>query len=117
MTMGSGTDIRRFVEDRFRWDPDVDASDITVSVKGGAVTLAGFAASFNDELEAEAAAKRAAGVVGLANDIAVQLPNFDLQPNPAVSANGIQVVVDEGWVTVEATGGGVVLNGWFLDRT
>jgi hypothetical protein len=114
MTMGSGTDIRRFVEDRFRWDPDVDASDITVSVKGGAVTLAGFAASVDDKFEVEAAAKRAGGV-GLANDIAVRLPNVDLRPNPAVSVGCIQVV-EEGLVTVEATGGEVVLNGWFLDR-
>jgi hypothetical protein len=116
MTMGSDTDIRRFVEDGFQWGPDVDASDIAVSVKGGAVTLAGFAASFNDKFEAEGAAKRAAGVVGLANDIAVRLPNVDLRQNPAASADGIQVIVKEGWVTVEATGE-VVLNGWFLDRT
>jgi len=117
MTMGSDTDIRRFGEDGFRWDPDVDASDIAASVKGGAVKLAGFSASFNDKFEAEAAAKRVAGVVGLANDIAVRLPNVALRPNPAVSAEDIQVVVEEGWVTVEATGGEVVLNGWFLDRT
>jgi bacterioferritin-associated ferredoxin len=68
MTMGSETDIRRFVEDGFQWGPDVDASDIAVSVKGGAVTLAGFAASVDDKFEVEAAAKRAGGV-GLANDI------------------------------------------------
>jgi hypothetical protein len=114
--MASETDIRRIVEDGFRWDSDVDASDIAVSVMGGAVTLIGFVASFNDELEGEAAATRAAGVVGPANNIAVRLPNVDSRPNPAVSAGRIQVVVEEGWVTVEATGE-VVLNGWFLDRT
>jgi hypothetical protein len=114
MTMSSDTDIRRFVEEAFRWDPDIDASDIAVSMKGGAVTLAGFAASVDDKFEVEAAAKRAGGV-GLANDIAVRFPNVDLRPNPVACADGIQVIVEEGWVTVEATGE-VVLNGWFLDR-
>src|SRR5207302_629570 len=93
MTMASDTDIRRFVEDELRWDPDIDASDIAISVRGCAVTLDGFAESFNDELEAEAAAKCATGVVVLANDIGVRLRNIALRPKPAVSADGIQVVV------------------------
>src|SRR5205823_5142099 len=116
MTMASDTDIRRFVEDELRWDPDVDVRDTAVSVRGCAVTLGGFAESFNDELEAEAASKCATGVVGLANDLGVRLRNIALRPKPAVSADGIQVVVEEGWVMVAATGGEVVLNGWFLDR-
>jgi len=34
--------IERDVRDELKWDPDLDASDIAVSVKGGVVTLAGF---------------------------------------------------------------------------
>ncbi len=72
--MRSDSDIKRDVEDELRWDPDIDSTDIAVTVKNGVVTLAGFTRSYSNKLEAEAAAKRVAGVVGLANDIEVRLP-------------------------------------------
>jgi len=56
--MRSDTDIKRDVEDELRWDPDIDSTDIAVTVKSGVVTLAGFTRSYSDKLEAEAAAKR-----------------------------------------------------------
>src|SRR5579875_726284 len=67
--MRSDIDIKRDVEDELRWNPDLDATDIAVTVRDGVVTLAGYTRSYNDKLEAEAAAKRVAGVVGVANDI------------------------------------------------
>ena len=54
--MRSDTDVKRDVEDELRWDPDLDATDIAVTVKSGVVTLAGFTRSYSDKLEAEAAA-------------------------------------------------------------
>src|SRR6201997_5913177 len=75
--MRSDSDIKRDVEDELRWDPDIDATDIAVAVKSGVVTLAGFTRSYSDKLEAEVAAKRVAGVVGLANDIEGRLPSID----------------------------------------
>jgi hypothetical protein len=51
-----------------------------------------------------------------ADDIEVQSPGIDPRPDPAISANGIRMVVDDGWVAVEATGDEVVLNGWLLER-
>ena len=39
--MRSDSDIKRDVEDELRWDPDVDSTDIAVTVKNGVVTLAG----------------------------------------------------------------------------
>jgi osmotically-inducible protein OsmY len=44
--MQSDSDIRRDVEDELRWDPEIDATDIAVSVKNGVVTLAGFVRSY-----------------------------------------------------------------------
>jgi osmotically-inducible protein OsmY len=35
--MRSDSDIRRDVEDELRWDPDIDAIDIAVSVSNGVV--------------------------------------------------------------------------------
>jgi hypothetical protein len=56
------------------WDPDIDSRDIGVAVKNAVVTLTGFVKSYSEKFEAEAAAKRVAGVVGLANDLEVRLP-------------------------------------------
>ena len=80
--MRSDTDIKRDVEDELRWDPDLDATDIAVTVKSGVVTLAGFTRSYSDKLEAEAAAKRVAGVLGVANDIEVRFRASTSGPIP-----------------------------------
>jgi osmotically-inducible protein OsmY len=113
--MKSDSEIERDVRDELKWDPDLDASDIAVSVKDGVVTLAGFTKSYTDRLEAELAAKRVAGVRAVANDIEVRLPAIDQRPDPdiardAVSAlkaelpishDRIKVIVKDGWVTLE----------------
>jgi osmotically-inducible protein OsmY len=115
MVMRSDSEIERDVREELKWDPDLDATDIAVSVKSGVVTLAGFVRSYTDKFEAEAAAKRVAGVVGVANDIEVRLPSVDERPDPEIardavaaiksqlpiSSEHIKVVVKNGWVTLE----------------
>jgi osmotically-inducible protein OsmY len=46
--MRSDSDIERDVKDELQWDPDLDATDIAVSVKSGVVTLAGYVKSYSD---------------------------------------------------------------------
>jgi osmotically-inducible protein OsmY len=113
--MRSDSDIERDVKDELQWDPDLDAPDIAVSVKSGVVTLAGYVKSYSDKYEAEAAAKRVAGVSGVANDLEVRLPSVDQRPDPdiardavaavkahlPISWENIKVVVQNGWVTLE----------------
>jgi len=113
--MRSDSDIKRDVEDELRWDPSIDATDIAVAVKNGVVTLTGFVRNYMDKFHAEAAAKRVAGVAGLANDIEVGLSRADQRPDPEIardavaaiksrlplSSEHIKVVVDKGWVTLE----------------
>jgi osmotically-inducible protein OsmY len=113
--MRSDTEIKRDVEEELRWDPDIDATDIGVAVKNGVVTLSGFVRSYIQKFEAEDAAKRVSGVVGVANDIEVRLPGTDARPDPeiardAISAiktqlpwswESIKVIVKNGWVTLE----------------
>jgi osmotically-inducible protein OsmY len=70
--MRANQDIRRDVERQLEWEPSIDAGEIGVAVKDGIVTLSGFAHSFLENFDAERAAKRVTGVVGLANDIEVQ---------------------------------------------
>jgi osmotically-inducible protein OsmY len=113
--MKTDSAIELDVKDELNWHPDLDATDISVSVKKGVVTLTGFVKSFVDKYEAEAAAKRVAGVVAVANDIEVRLPNLDERPDPEIareaaeaiksqlpiSAEKIKVVVKNGWITLE----------------
>src|SRR3982075_3022961 len=117
--MKSDSEIERDVRDELKWDPDLDADDVAVSVKNGVVTLAGFTHSYADRLEAEAAAKRVAGVHAVANDIEVRLPAIDQRPDPdiardavaalkselPISHDRIKVIVKDGWDTLEGAAG------------
>jgi osmotically-inducible protein OsmY len=113
--MRSDEEIERDVREELKWDPDLDAEDIAVSVKNGVVTLVGFTRSYTDRLEAEIAAKRVAGVHAVANDIEVRLPAIDQRPDPdiardavaalkselPISHDRIKVIVKDGWLTLE----------------
>jgi osmotically-inducible protein OsmY len=113
--MRSDSDIRRDVEDELRWDPDIDDTDIAVNVNNGIVTLTGFVRSYVQKYQAETAAKRVAGAVGVVNDIEVRLPDIDERPDPEIvrdaiarikselpySWDGIRVIARNGWLTLE----------------
>jgi osmotically-inducible protein OsmY len=113
--MRADSDIRRDVEDELRWDPDIDATDVAVSVNNGVVTLTGFVRSYMRKYQAEADAKRVAGVAAVANDLEVRLPNIDERPDPEIARDAIErikselpyawdktrVVVKNGWLTLE----------------
>ncbi len=113
--MRSDSDIEQDVKEELKWDPDIDATDIAVSVNRGVVTLAGFVKSFVDKYSAEAAAKRVSGVAAVANDLEVRLPRIDERPDPEIardavtalksqlpiSSERIQVIVKSGWITLE----------------
>jgi osmotically-inducible protein OsmY len=115
MSTRSDSEIERDVKEELQWDPDLDAIDIAVSVKKGVVTLTGFVKSYADKYEAEAAAKRVAGVVAVANDLEVRLPSVDERPDPEIARDAvaaiksqlpiswenIKVIVKNGWVTLE----------------
>lgn len=70
--MRADQDIRRDVERQLEWEPSIDAGEIGVAVKDGIVTLSGIVHAFLEKLDAERAAKRVVGVVGLANDVEVR---------------------------------------------
>ena len=113
--MRSDSEIERDVKDELQWDPDLDATNIAVSVKDGVVTLAGYVKSYTDKYEAEAAAKRVASVRAVANDLKVRLPSVDERPDPdiardavaaiksqlPISSEHIKVVIKNGWVSLE----------------
>jgi osmotically-inducible protein OsmY len=108
-------DIKRDVEDQLNWEPTIEATDIGVAVHNGVVTLTGFVKSYLHKADAERAAKRVAGVRGVANDIEVRIPAIDARPDPEIvrdavnalkaelpfSSENIKVVAYNGWVTLE----------------
>lgn len=113
--MTTDSDIERDVKDELHWEPDLDPTDIAVSVKNGVVTLSGFVRSYTDKYAAEQAAKRVAGVRAVANDLEVRLPSIDERPDPEIardavaaiksqlpiSGENIKAIVKNGWVTLE----------------
>ena len=113
--MATDNDIKRDVEAQLRWDPDIDPTDLVVSVKDGVVTLAGFVRSYSQRYKAEREAKSVRGVRGVANDIQVKLPSLNQRPDPEIareavealkrelpySSQLIKTVVRDGWLTLE----------------
>jgi osmotically-inducible protein OsmY len=115
LMMKSDSELERDVKEELQWNPDLDASDIAVSARNGAVTLTGFVRSYTDKYEAESAAKRVTGVIAVANDIEVRIPSIHQRPDPDIARDAaaaiknylplsyeqIKAVVRDGWVTLE----------------
>jgi osmotically-inducible protein OsmY len=113
--MRSDFDIKRDVDDELRSDPDIDATDIAITVKDGVVTLTGFVRSFRQKRQAEEDVKRVAGVSGVANNIEVRLPIIQRRPDPEIARDAVEaikrdlpfswekikVIVQDGWITLE----------------
>ncbi|MYN11376.1 BON domain-containing protein [Pseudoduganella aquatica] len=112
--MVSDSEVKKRVENELEWEPDIDAADVGVTVKDHVVTLTGFVRGFGDKVHAERAAKRVAGVAGVANDIEVRLGS-SVRPDPdiahdavaalkaqlPVSSEGIKVIVEDGVLRLE----------------
>jgi osmotically-inducible protein OsmY len=113
--MRSDEEIRRDIEQELKYDPDINPADIAVSVRDGAVTLTGFVRSYRQKYQAERDAKRIAGVIALANDLEVRLPDVDQRPDPEIARDAVQelkselpysyqnikALVKDGWITLE----------------
>jgi osmotically-inducible protein OsmY len=109
----SDSDIKRDVEDELWWDPDIDPTDIAVSVNSGIVTLTGLTRSYMQKYQAETDAKRVAGVLRwstiskfacLASTRAPKshaTPSHKIKGELRYSWEEIRVVVKKGWLTLE----------------
>jgi osmotically-inducible protein OsmY len=114
--MKSDIDIKKDVEAELKWSPDIDDTDVAIKVKGGEVTLSGYARNYFEKLQAETAVKRVKGVVAVANDLEVRsstgTPTDPEIARAAVTAlkyalpwtwENIKPVVQRGWITLEGT--------------
>jgi osmotically-inducible protein OsmY len=115
MQMNKDEHIRGNVIAELRWVPDIDDTNIGVSVNDGIVTLIGLVPTFNDRIHAECAAKRVKGVTGVANEIKVSARSAERYSDAAIAraavdairgdlpavAGAIQVVVSDAHVVLE----------------
>lgn len=112
--MRADSGIRTDVESELQLDRAVDASWIGVTVRGGVVTLTGFAGSYIEKVRAEDDAKRVSGARAVANDIQVRWPSSWAQTGPAIVrraidaireeipyADGLKVSLCDGWLTLQ----------------
>ncbi len=107
-------DIQRDVLDELDWDSRIRPNEVGISVKDGIVTLSGTVDSFAMRWAAEEAALRVVGVKAVANELEVELPSAAertdtelaqaalaaLKWDADVRAEGLEVVVTHGWVTL-----------------
>jgi osmotically-inducible protein OsmY len=113
--MRTDSEIKKHVEDKLRWDPHVDATDVAVAIHRGVVTLTGFVRSYMQKTQAERDTKRVAGVMAVANDVEVRLPYINKRLDPEIARDAIQnlqnelpysshfikVTANDGWLTLE----------------
>ena len=86
MGMGQINDVRGAVEDELTFDPDVDASDITVENTDGTVPLNGTVPSYPQYVAAAAGAQRVVGVKNVRNHLEVALPPRDYRDDLVLAA-------------------------------
>jgi osmotically-inducible protein OsmY len=119
--MGDIDDAGDAVADELTFDPDVDASDITVRVADGAVQLTGTVPSYPQYLAAVADARRIAGATSVRDDLKIKLPPGDVRDDAALTAaaNDALTLNEAAPAGVQARteNGDVILTGTVRDAT
>ena len=119
--MGDIEDVGDALADELTFDPDVDASGITVRIVNGEVTMAGTVPSYPQYLAAAAAAQRIAGDRNVRNDLEIRLPPDDVRDDTelAKAANDALTLNEAAPVGVaaKAANGDVVLTGVVRNAT
>ena len=119
--MGDIEDVGDAVADELTFDPDVDASGITVRIVNGEVTLAGTVPSYSQYLAAAAGARRIAGDRNVRNGLEVRLPPGDVRDDTelAKAANDALTLNEAAPVGVaaKAANGDVILTGVVRNAT
>jgi len=113
--MGDIEDVGDALADELTFDPDVDASGITVRTVNGEVMLAGTVPSYPQYLAAAAAARRITGARNVRNDLEVRLPPDDVRDDTELAkAANDALTLNEATpvgVAAKAANGDVILTG------
>jgi len=110
--MKTDRELQEDVLEELDWEPSVNASRIGVEVENGVVTLQGTVDSYAQKWAAERAARRVAGVRGLAMELEVMLSGSVARTDTdialaagnvidwsaSIPKDAVKVVVEKGWV-------------------
>ena len=116
------TEIKTLVLSELAYEPRIKSTDIGVLVKDGTVTLVGSAMSYGEKSDAVRAAKRVAGVNGIADDIEVKLPDAHMRNDGDIAAAASNAIawttnIPQENITVTVRQGRIILEGevewWF----
>lgn len=113
--MKTDLELKKDILAELAYEPSINAADIGVLVKQGGVILNGSVSSYAAKLAAAHAAKRVAGVKGVADEIAVHLPTTSRRTDDEIAAaatksidwlitvptGAVSVMVRDGWLTLE----------------
>ena len=112
LKVSTDTKIKEYVGNTLMWDMDLDDSNITVSVDGGAVKLTGTAKSYWEKYLAEDDAYRVGGVINVTNELGIVLSDSTtdervakdieaaIERNFNIEVNDVDVKVSDGTVTL-----------------
>jgi len=114
MTTKTAHDIQQDVLRELKWDMRVTETEVGVEVDKSIVTLSGTVSSYAKKLAAQEAAHRVKGVLDVANEVEVKIPNHigrtdteiaqavrnALEWDVLVPAENISSTVENGWVTL-----------------
>lgn len=118
VTTRSDEEIKVDITKQLNWDARIDASDISITVDDGKVTFKGEVPSVTAKSAATNDAYLVDGVISVQNDLSVEFPEPKKVPTDAeikenvrtalaldsdLKSYKIDVVVDQGWVTLEGT--------------
>lgn len=107
------TEIKTDVISELKYDPSLKVTEIGVLVTDGVVTLNGYTTSFEEKLAAVHAVKRVAGVVAIADDIELHIPDANHRTDGEIAAAAAHKIA---WATTIPTGTVqiTVRNGWII---
>jgi osmotically-inducible protein OsmY len=107
------TEIKNDVLSELKYDPSLKVTEIGVLVTDGIVTLTGYTTSFDEKLAAVHAVKRVAGVVAIADDIELHIPDGNHRTDGEIAAAAAHQIA---WSTTIPTGTVeiTVRNGWII---
>lgn len=111
----SDSSLQGDVIDELSFDPAVDETNIGVTAKDGVVMLTGTVRSYPEKIAAEQAAKRVAGVRGIAEELKIEISTLlhrsdadiaravlaALDWNVTVPKSKVTAKVENGWLTLE----------------
>jgi osmotically-inducible protein OsmY len=85
-------EIQEDVVTELKWDARLQPNEITVMVRDGVVTLAGWVDSFTKKWAAERSVHRINGVRAVVNDVEVRLPGAVQRPDSDIAAAAVRAL-------------------------